>query len=187
MVILERVLDLVFTLVPWVVLAYATWRWIEARRRRRRHGVRISRRIEPLLRNTIHAAVTRDPSKLTKALAELSDDDKASRTVDLALRVITRVMRDAHRGEPHEAETRIVAHDIAALESWARLSPQQVFTFLSETSTEVPFGARAAPPEDTILLAFVVSAYLLSVHHSADEKWWHYLDRVERRIEAGHP
>ncbi|MFK3981843.1 hypothetical protein ACI2K4_15890 [Micromonospora sp. NPDC050397] len=160
--------------------------WMEARRRRRRNGVRIGRTIEPLVRNTIHAAVVRDPAMLTTALAALLDEKKASKAVDIAFRVVVRVLWDVHRGEPNEPELRILAHDVAGVETWARLDPDQVLTFLTETTAEVPYGMRTLPPEDTILMAFVVAGYLLSVHRCADERWHNYLDRVERRIEAGH-
>ncbi|RKR87533.1 hypothetical protein BDK92_1812 [Micromonospora pisi] len=185
MVILD-VAEVVVQVALWVLSGLLFWQWMQERQRRRRRGVRISRRIEPLVRNTIYAAVVRDPAKLTKALAELVDDEKASKAVDIALRVVVRVLWDAHRGEPNEPELRILADDIAAVESWAQLTPEQVFTFLTETTAEVPYAMRTLPPEDTILMAFVVAGHLLSVHRSADDRWWDYLDRVERRIEAGH-
>lgn len=184
---------MILVVVDWIVkaalcvLAVLMFRqWTEARRRRRRHGVRIGRTIEPLVRNTIYAAVVRDPAKLTGALAALLDDKVASKAVDIAFRVVVRVLWDVHRGEPNEPELRMLAHDIAGVETWAQLDPDQVLIFLTETTSEVSYGMRTLPPEDTILMAFVVAGYLLSVHRCADERWWNYLDRVERRIEAGH-
>ncbi|MFI6762541.1 hypothetical protein ACIBF5_25745 [Micromonospora sp. NPDC050417] len=185
MVILE-VADVVVKAALWVLSGLLFWQWMQERQRRRRHGARISRRIERLVRNTIYAAVVRDPAKLTKALTELVDGEKASRAVDIAFRVVVRVLWDAHRGEPNEPELKLLAHDIAAVETWAELTPEQVLTFLTETTAEVPYDLRTLPPEETILMAFVVAGHLLSVHRAADDRWWDYLDRVERRIEAGH-
>ncbi|GAB3150671.1 hypothetical protein GCM10027290_38580 [Micromonospora sonneratiae] len=145
--------------------------------------MKISSRVEPLVRNAIHAAVKRDFLKLEEALKSFPDDRAVQQGVELALAVTLYVMRDIHQGKPSDEETVAVAVEIARAEAWARPTEEEVSTFLLRLMNGQRF-AESVPIENVIILAFVSVANLLASCHRDDENWWDYLDRAEAALEA---
>jgi hypothetical protein len=135
------------------------------------------------MRNSIHAAVQQDLSKLDAALQAFPDDEAIREAVKLALAVTQVVMRDVHGGKPTDEETRAVAVEIARAEAWARPSEEQVSRFLLRLVNGEQF-VGTVPTEDVVVLAFVSAANLLSSCRRDDEEWWDYLDRAEAALEA---
>lgn len=144
--------------------------------------MKISNRVEPLIRSAIHAAVQQDLSKLEMALQALPDDQAARESVELALAVTQLVLREIYQGKPSDEEIQAVAAEIARAEAWARATEEQVYPFLLRLVNGEPF-AGAVPTENVIVLAIVSAANLLSSCRRDDEEWWNYLDRVEAALE----
>ncbi|MEV4754776.1 hypothetical protein AB0J86_06630 [Micromonospora sp. NPDC049559] len=145
--------------------------------------MKISSRVEPLVRNALDAAVKRDFPKLDAALKTFPDDQTTKQGVELVLAVTLYVLHDIHRGKPSEAETRAVAAEIARAETWARPTETETSEFLLKLVDGQPF-APSVPTENVFILAFVSAANLLSSCRRDDEEWWNYLDRAEAAIEV---
>ncbi|MFK3981839.1 hypothetical protein ACI2K4_15870 [Micromonospora sp. NPDC050397] len=145
--------------------------------------MRVEKRIEPLVRNAIHAAVVRDFALLEDRLQKFPDDKAVRAAVELTLALVYFLMVDIHAGRPSETEVAGVATEIARTEVWARSSRDEVTEFLVRLMNREQL-APAVPGENVIILAFVVAANLLSSCRRDDEEWWDYLDRVEAAIEA---
>ncbi|MEG3634021.1 hypothetical protein [Micromonospora palythoicola] len=143
----------------------------------------ISKRVEPLVRSALDAAVKRDFNRLDAALKVFPDDQAVKDAVALALSVTLYVLRDTHNGKPSEQETEAVAVEIARAEPWAQATQAEVSTFLRKLVNGEPF-ADELPSESVIILAFVSAANLLASCHRQDEEWWDYLDRAEAAIES---
>lgn len=122
--------------------------------------MKISDRVEPLVRNTIYAAVKRDFAKLGAALNGTSV-------------VASRPTR----------ETEAIAVEIAQAEAWVEATEAEVVTFLQCLVNGEPF-AGVVPAENVYILTFASAANLLASWHRDDEKRWDYLDRAEAAIEA---
>ncbi|MEO3821240.1 hypothetical protein [Plantactinospora sp. B24E8] len=145
--------------------------------------MKISSRVEPLVRDALDAAVKRDFAKLDAALKAFPDDQTTQQGVELALAVTVYVLHDIHQGKPSEAETRSVAEEIARAEAWAQPTAEETSEFLLKLVSGQPF-APSVPSENVFILAFVSAANLLSSCRRDDEEWWNYLDRAEAAIEA---
>lgn len=145
--------------------------------------MKIDSKVEPLVRNAIHAAVISDFSKLEKALQGLTDDESARKAIELAISLVYFLMVDIHEGRPTEDEIRGIAAGVAQVEAWARATEEEVATFLLHLMKGESL-AGAVPTENVIVLTFVVAANLLSSCRRDDEQWWDYLDRAEAALEA---
>jgi len=145
--------------------------------------MRIDDRIEPLVRNAIHAAVVSDLGKLEKALQAIPDDEAAQKAIELGISLIYFLMVDIHRGRPTEDEVRGIAAGVAEVEAWAEPTEEEVTTFLLHLMKGEPL-AGVMSAESIIVLTFIVAANLLSSCRRDDEEWWDYLDRAEAAIEA---
>jgi len=145
--------------------------------------MKISDRVEPLMRRAIDAAVKRDAAKLDAALNSFPDDQAVTEAVELALAVVRYVLWDQYQGKPTDAEAEAVAVEITRAEAWAQPIESEVVTFLQRLVNGVPFAGEV-PAEQVIILAFVSAANLLASCHRENEKWWNYLDRAEAAIEA---
>jgi hypothetical protein len=142
--------------------------------------------VEPLVRATIDAAVKRDPDKLNAALRSFPSDEGVRKGVELALAVASFIMIDVHSGRPTDEQIRVVADDLAEMETWAEPTSDEIHTFLSHLLSGTPFEEQFSA-ENVIMLTFIVTAGLLASFHLPDEKWWDYLDRAEAAIEAAQP
>jgi hypothetical protein len=146
-------------------------------------AMKIDDRVEPLVRTALDAAVKRNFDKLTTALSAFPDDDTVKKAVELTLAVTGFIMYDVHRGKPSSEQIRAVATKLAEMETWAEPTADEVDTFLGKLVNSQPFAAEV-PPENVIILSFVVAANLLSSFRKPEERWWDYLDRVEAAIDA---
>lgn len=144
--------------------------------------MRIDDEVEGIVRDALDAAVKRNPTKLNNALRCFPNDAAVQSGVELALAVASFVMIDVHAGRPTGAQIRAVADKAAEMENWAVASPDEVFDLLNNVLSGTPFPA-SAPPEDVIILTFVVTANLLASFRTEDERWFAYLDRAEAAIE----
>jgi len=145
--------------------------------------MKISKRVEPLIRNAIYAAVKRDFAMLDDALKSFPDDQAVKEAVEITLAVILYVLWDQYGSKPTDAETEAVAIEIARAEAWAQPTEAEVVTFLQRLVNGEPL-AGTVPTENIYILTFVSAANLLASCHRDDEKWWDYLDRAEAAIEA---
>lgn len=145
--------------------------------------MKIDSRVEPIVRNTIHAAVISDFAKLDQALQSFPDDEATQKAVELGIALIYFLMVDSHRGRPSEGQIRGVSAEIARAEARASPSEEEVTIFLLLLMKGEPL-AGSAPIENVFILTFIVAANLLSSCRRPDEEWWDYLDRAEAALEA---
>lgn len=145
--------------------------------------MRVDKKVEPLMRNAIHAAVVRDLAMLNARLQKFPDDKAVQTAIELTLALVYFLMVDIHEGQPSEVEVRGVATEIARAEAWARPSQDEVTEFLVRLMNREQL-APVIPRENVIILAFVAAANLLSSCRRNDEEWWDYLDRAEAAIES---
>jgi hypothetical protein len=145
--------------------------------------MKIDPQIEPLVRDAIHAAVTRNFPTLEEQLQKFPVGEPTRKAVELTLALVYAVMTDIHEGMPSEAEVRGVAAEIAQAEAWAQPTTQEVTDFLLALMANNR-SAEALPEENVVILAFVSAANLLSSCRRDDEEWWDYLDRAEAALEA---
>jgi hypothetical protein len=146
--------------------------------------MRIDDKVEDIVRKALDAAVKRDPTKLDQALRSFPNDAAVRSGVELALAVASFVMIDVHAGKPTEAQIRAVADKAAEMEKWAAPSSDEVYDLLDKVLSGTPFPA-SVPPENVIILTFVVTANLLASFRTEDERWFAYLDRAEAAIDIG--
>ncbi|SDT61000.1 hypothetical protein [Actinoplanes derwentensis] len=145
--------------------------------------MKIDERVEALTRSAIDAAVKRNFGKLEAALQAFPDDDAARGSVELALAVTSFVLYEVYAGKPTPEQTRVVAVDLVEMEKWAEPTVDEVDGFLSRLLNGQAF-APTIPAQDVIVLAFIVTAHLLSSFRKGDEHWWDFLDLAETAIEA---
>lgn len=145
--------------------------------------MKISSRVEPLVRSALDAAVQRDFLQLDAALKAFPDDQTTKQGIELVLAITLYIMHDMYRGKPSEAETRAVAAEIARAESWVEPTEAEITEFLLRLVSGEPF-APSVPSENVFILGFVSAANLLSSCRRDDEEWWNHLDRAEAAIEA---
>ena len=145
--------------------------------------MQIDERVEPLVRTALDAAVKRSFSKLEAALKQFPDDDAVRKGVELALAIIGLILIEEHQGKPNAAQIHKFALELAAEETWAETTADEVDEFLTRLLSGMPF-AGVIPPENVIILSFVVAGYALASLRRDDERWWNHLDRAEAAIEA---
>lgn len=143
----------------------------------------IDAHIEPLVRETLAAAVKRDEERFERALAAFSSDDVAAKGVQLATAVALYVLQDQYGGRPSTAELQAIANKIAELESWAEVSAADIVTLLN-AATDGTRLDQVLPLERAVILPFVVAAYLLASCCKEGEWWFDYLDQAEAAVES---
>jgi hypothetical protein len=145
--------------------------------------MKVDPQVEPLVRDAIHAAVTRNFQALEGQLQKIPAGEPTRKAVELALALVYAVMTDIHEGMPSEPEVRGVAAEIARAEAWAQPTTEEVTDFMLRLMSGQR-SAVAVPAENVVILAFVCAANLLSSCRRDDEEWWDYLDRAEAALEA---
>ncbi|MGW0434086.1 hypothetical protein ACWDV4_16295 [Micromonospora sp. NPDC003197] len=145
--------------------------------------MKIDSRVEPIVRNTIHAAVISDFPRLNRALQAFPDEETARKAIGLGVSIVYTLMFDIHEGNPSEGEIRGVATEVVRAEAWAEPADEEVATFLLRLMNGEPF-VGVVPTENVTILTFVVAGHLLSSCRSDDEEWWDYLDRIEAILES---
>jgi hypothetical protein len=143
----------------------------------------IDDRVEPLVRDTLYAAVRQDFDQLETALQAFPDDQSSRKGAELALAIGAVTLLDVYGRKPTPTEIRAVGDKLCQMETWAEPTPDEVNTFLTKLVDGESLEG-ALPAESVVILAFVVAANLLSSCHKEGEEWWDYLDRIEAGLEA---
>jgi hypothetical protein len=145
--------------------------------------VEIDPRVEPLVRETLTAVITKDPERFQQAIQAFPDDDAMTKGVRLAVAVGLFIVQDQYGPNPTQEQIREIADDVATVDDWTDISSDEVATYVVSGIKRVR-ADTVFPLERFLLLSYVIAGYLLSFHSRDDEEWWDYLDRAEATIEA---
>lgn len=145
--------------------------------------MKISRQVEPLVREAFAAVITKERDRLQQALDAFPDDEAMTDGVRLASAIALFVVQDKYGRNPAEEQLREAADDVSTVDDWTDISSDEVVTFFTAAINRERADA-VLPPERVVLLAYVAGGYLLSFHHEDGEEWWDYLDRAEAAVEA---
>jgi hypothetical protein len=145
--------------------------------------MKIDMQVEPLVRETLSAAVKHDTDRLDRALDAFTDESQQRTGLELVLAIARLVLHDLYDGrKPTDVEVRPLADFVAEGTNWTGLPAEEIRKFLllllGDTSQNFEHGA-------VIFLAFVVTATMLSARRKPEGQWWFdYLDQVEAALEA---
>lgn len=147
--------------------------------------MRIDDRVEPLVREALHAAVKRNEDKLDAALKAFPDNDSRTKGLELATAVTAFLLHDMYNGRPTADNLQQVADTVGRMEAWAELTSSDILTYLTALLDGKPLET-VLPPGDVIALTFIVAASLLASRSKAEDgkRWFNLLDRVEAAIES---
>jgi hypothetical protein len=150
-----------------------------------RRNVKINDRVEPLVRNTLDAAVRRDPAGLETAFSRFTSPELAQKGLELATAICVFILFEIHEGKPSSQQIDELSADIQRQEEWIGSSAEEVSTFLKAIADHQPV-ASVLPEASMVVLPYLIAANLLTTSASPEEgEWWFkYLDKVEAAIEA---
>ncbi|MFF5172160.1 hypothetical protein ACFY3U_05950 [Micromonospora sp. NPDC000089] len=146
--------------------------------------MKIDDRVEQLVRDALHPAVKNDPAAFEVALRAFPDEQARRAAVELLVAVCGFALVDLFDGRPSDSQVQSLATEIAEMESWATVTSAETAGFLAAVVAGRPLPGTL-PASSVVVLAFVVTAHLLSAKPKTDGEWWfNYLDKVEAAIEA---
>jgi hypothetical protein len=147
--------------------------------------MRIDERVEERVRDTLHWVVRRDESRVDASLRSYPDVATRTSALELLGAISIVILVEACGGTPTPQQVWEVAEAVAEMERWSGLSADEVATFLTALLNRQQID-QVLPPEDAVVLAFVVAGSLLASRSKAEEgkRWFNYLDQVEAVIEA---
>lgn len=145
--------------------------------------MRIDPQIEPLVRETLDAAVKSDGKRFGPALDAMRDPATMAAALALTSAVVLAILYQQYDGGPNAAELAQVADEVAAHERWAALRPGEYLAVL----TSIASGRRdeSVEPQSLAVATFVVAAYLLAASTQKPKWWFERLDEIEAAIENG--
>ncbi|MFF0153255.1 hypothetical protein [Micromonospora sp. NPDC005203] len=146
--------------------------------------LKIDERVEQLVRDTLHWAVKRQPVEFDEALKAFSDGSTRQSALELLAAIAALVSADICQGRPTPEQVRQLAEEVAEAEAWSSATSPEVEVFLKSVVTGRPLS-DVLPAGSAVVLAFVVTASLLSLRPKSEGEWWfNYLDNLEAAIEA---
>lgn len=147
--------------------------------------MKISDRVEPLVREALAAAVKRDWERFLRALEAFPDERTAADAVTLAAAISAYVLQDQYGRRPTGEELGRIAAKMDELEQWSGLTEPEFRTGLRIVLGDQIGETDRLEPQAGVALPFVMAAYLLASSAQPPEWWFDYLDRVEAALESG--
>lgn len=146
--------------------------------------MKISDRVEPLVREALAAAVKRDWERFLRALEAFPDEQTGADALRLATAISAYVLQDQYGRRPTDEEIGRIAAKMDEKEQWSGLAEPEFRTGLRLVLGDQIREADRLEQQAGIALPFVAAAYLLASSAQPPEWWFDYLDRVEAALET---
>jgi hypothetical protein len=146
--------------------------------------MRIDSQVEPLVRESLAAAVARDPARTAASAQALVDrgDQVFAEAVALCYAVDHCLLSDLSEGRPAAAEISSLAESMTLMEAWADIDQPTAQTFMTAL-LELRDPASVLWPADAVETGFVVGAWLLSAFTPETTAWEFLLDDALTTLE----
>lgn len=143
--------------------------------------MKIDPQIEPLVRETLDAAVKSEAKRFEQALGAFRNPEMLADALNLTTAIVLAILHQQYEGGPNEAEAEQVAGEVSANEGWASLGPAEYLGAL--TSMLSGQHDETVEPQAMAVAAFVIAAYLLAASTQKPKWWFEYLDEIEAGLE----
>jgi hypothetical protein len=148
--------------------------------------MKISRTVEPLVREALGAAVKRDWGRFARAMEAFPSEEDGREGLQLATAVALFVLHQEHGHPPSQTEIEQLAREIAEVETWTTLSQGEIRSGLL-AMTQKGATEPGVPQEVLMVLPYVTAAYLLAGAVEPPKWWFNRLDEVEAAIDRAAP
>ncbi len=146
--------------------------------------MRIDSQVEPLVRESLAAAVARDPARAAASTQALVDrgDRVFAEAVALCYAVDHCLLSELSAEQPGSDAISSLAESVALMEAWADIDQPTAETFMTAL-LDLRDPASVLWPADAVETGFVVGAWLLSAFTPETTAWEFLLDDALTTLE----